>query len=187
MSTSCSLFYISLQYTVPVCTWYVRIHTYRSVCVCINLFIHLNAITIFTVRRLCRLSVCLLLIRSFSRKKCLMTHRWELSNFRPTRSKVFKIKRLLEFLFVISLFLIGKRGDKWKVCPPSQNEFMFTQTEILEKLPSSLCLNPRVCEFLTCPSSCDGSRQSGGCVDVAWECVRRWKSHNWWKGKKKHV
>lgn len=50
------------------------------------------------------------------------------------------------------------------------NKFTF-MTKILEKLPSSLCLNPRVCELLTCPSSCDGSRQSGGCVDVAWECV----------------
>lgn len=53
---------------------------------------------------------------------------------------------------------------------------------ILEKL--SLCLNPRVCELLTCPSSCDGSRQSDGCVDVR-ESASPMKEPQQMKGKKR--
>jgi len=81
------------------------------------------------------------------------------------RSIIFKIeKRSLFEFFIFFQFESEAANGKFFVFA---NKFMFTQTEILEKLPSSLCLNPRVCELLICPSSCDGSRQSGGCVDVA--------------------
>lgn len=164
------------------CLYLIRAHSYVYICVCVYKPLYTpNAITIFTVRRLCCLSVCLPLIRSFSSLPFVRLFAELRATVLATRSEALRNgerRRLFEFLAAFHLLGCRERGE-WV--------FTLTPTEVLEKLASSLCLNPRVCEFLTCPSSCDGSRQSGGCVDVAWECVADERATTDERGKEKNT